>query len=206
MISAGEHKLPGSVRRRNRLTALASLAVVAGMVALAYASVPLYRLFCQVTGFNGTPQVAQEAPATIGTRTITVRFNADTAGGLDWRFKPSERQVVVRVGEQRLAFYQARNLADEAITATATFNVTPVKAGAYFAKVDCFCFTEQTLKAGESAELAVSFFIDPEIASDPDMNDVTTITLSYTFFEAPGAKQKAASARRPGAAEKRNVN
>ncbi len=205
-MAAGGHRASRATRRRNQLTAGVSLAVVAGMVGLAYASVPLYRLFCQVTGFNGTPQVAAQAPATIGERTITVRFNADTAGGLNWRFKPSERQVVVRVGEQRLAFYQARNLSDRPITGTATFNVTPVKAGAYFAKVDCFCFTEQTLKAGESAEMPVSFFIDPEIVSDPEMDDVTTITLSYTFFEAPGAKRKAASVRRPGAAGRRNVN
>ena len=172
-------------RRRNRRMAAALVAVPLAMGALAWASAPLYRLFCQVTGFGGTPGIAAEAPqAAADAPTIEIRFNADIAPDLDWRFGPVERAITVRLGEPALAFYRAENLGDEPVIGAATFNVTPLKAGAYFSKIDCFCFTEQRLGPGESADMPVSFFVDPEIAEDPNVRDVGTITLSYTFFRA----------------------
>ena len=168
---------------RNRRIAVTAFCFAALMVGAAFAAVPLYRIFCQVTGYGGTPQVAESAPATMLERRMTVRFNADTGPALPWEFAPARRKISIRVGEQALAFYRARNLSDRAVTGTATFNVTPLKAGQYFSKIDCFCFTEQTLAPGVSADMPVTFFVDPAIADDPNLDDVTTITLSYTFFE-----------------------
>ena len=181
-------------RRRNRRIAAALVAVPIAMGGLAWASAPLYRLFCQVTGFGGTPGIAADAPqAAADAPSIEIRFNADIAPDLDWRFGPVERAVTVRLGEPALAFYRAENLSDEPVTGAATFNVTPLKAGPYFSKIDCFCFTEQRLGPGESADMPVSFFVDPEIAEDPSVRDVGTITLSYTFFRAqePSAQAEA---------------
>jgi len=185
-------------RARNaRIAALLLLAPVS-MGALAWASAPLYRLFCQVTGFGGTPGIAAEAPqAAPGATSIEVRFNADIAPDLDWRFGPVERAVTVRLGEPSLAFYRAVNLGREPVTGAATFNVTPLKAGPYFSKIDCFCFTEQRLGPGESADMPVSFFVDPAIAEDPGVRDVGTITLSYTFFRTEDEKRAAATAPEP---------
>jgi cytochrome c oxidase assembly protein subunit 11 len=157
--------------------------VILGMVGLTAAAVPLYRLFCQVTGYGGTTQRAEAAPERQLDRTITVRFNADVAGGLPWSFAPVERAVEVRLGEQHLAFYRAHNGGDRTIVGTATFNVTPFKAGAYFSKIACFCFEEQAVQAGETVDMPVSFYVDPAILDDPDTGDVRAITLSYTFFE-----------------------
>ena len=168
--------------RRRAATALILGGVVCGMVGLSFGAVPLYRLFCQVTGFGGTTQVAEEAPVEIGERVVTVRFNADTARDLPWYFKPEQREIKVRVGEMAMAFYNAVNQSDRALIGTSTFNVTPVKAGAYFNKIECFCFEEQTLAPGERADFPVSFFVDPDIVEDRRLDDVTTITLSYTFF------------------------
>ncbi len=182
-------------RKRNAATAAAALGIVVVMGGLAYASVPLYRWFCQVTGYGGTTQVAVAAPEELHERSVTVRFNADVNSALPWRFQPVERRVKVRLGEERLAFYRAKNLADRPVTGTATFNVTPAKAGPYFAKLDCFCFTEQTLEAGRSVDMPVSFYVDPELALDRNLDDVTTITLSYTFFAAPGEPETRDSAR-----------
>ncbi len=182
-------------RRRNAATAAAALGIVVVMGGLAYASVPLYRWFCQVTGYGGTTQVAEAAPQELHQRSVTVRFNADVNSALPWRFQPVERSVRVRLGEERLAFYRAKNLGDRPVTGTATFNVTPAKAGPYFAKLDCFCFTEQTLAAGRSVDMPVSFYVDPELAGDRNLDDVTTITLSYTFFAAPGEPEPGDSAR-----------
>ena len=168
--------------RRRAATALILGGVVCGMVGLAFGAVPLYKLFCQVTGFGGTTQVAEEAPAEIGERVVTVRFNADTARDLPWRFKPEQREITVRVGEMAMAFYSALNQSDRSLIGSSTFNVTPVKAGAYFNKIECFCFEEQTLAPGERADFPVSFFVDPGIVEDRRLDDVTTITLSYTFF------------------------
>jgi cytochrome c oxidase assembly protein subunit 11 len=173
----------GRVSRNGRV-ALVLSGVAAGMAGLSFASVPLYKLFCQVTGYGGTTQRAERDAGRVIDRVITVRFNADTARDLPWAFRPVARQIEVRVGETQLAFYSASNRSSETITGTATFNVTPAKAGLYFDKIDCFCFTEQTLKPGESAELPVSFFIDPAIRDDKNLDEVKTITLSYTFFRA----------------------
>lgn len=169
-------------RSRNATVALTVVGLVFGMTGLAFASVPLYRLFCQVTGYGGTTQVAETAPVEIGERIYTIRFNADTDPALPWQFQPEERAVEVRVGEQGLAFYRAENVGTRAITGTATFNVTPLKAGPYFSKIACFCFEEQRLEPGESMPMGVSFFVDPAILEDPNLQEVTTITLSYTFF------------------------
>ena len=167
---------------RNRRTVLSLLMVAVGMGCMAYASVPLYRLFCQVTGFGGTTQRVASAPnAAASDRIITVRFDA-TVGDVPWAFEPAQLSVAARVGETELIAYRAHNAARQAVTGTATFNVTPSKAGQYFDKIQCFCFTEQTLQPGESAELPVSFFIDPAILQDRNLDDVDTITLSYTFF------------------------
>ncbi len=158
--------------------------VVVGMVGLSYASVPLYRIFCQVTGFDGTPQRADAAPdaAKVFDRQVKVRFNADTDPRLPWLFKPEQHVVDARIGESKLVFYRAENNADHPVTGQAVFNVTPAKAAIYFAKVECFCFTEQTLQAGQKVDMPVSFFIDPAFMTDPNMRDVTSITLSYTFY------------------------
>lgn len=171
-------------RRRNLAAAALLFGTAAGMVGLTYASVPLYKLFCQVTGFGGTTQVAAKAPGAVAGRTITVRFDANVARDLPWRFEPAAASVEARVGESVLAFYRARNVSDAPISGTATFNVTPHKAGPFFAKVECFCFTEQTLAPDEVVDLPVSFFIDPEILKSPEAKDFGEITLSYTFFRA----------------------
>ena len=163
---------------RNRRLALISFSVAAGMVGASYAAAPLYEVFCQVTGYGGTTQVAETAPGEVLDRKMTVRFNADVGKAMPWRFAPAQDRVEIKVGEQALAFYRAKNISGRTMTGTATFNVTPAKAGQYFNKVECFCFTEQELK-----DMPVTFFIDPDIAKDPNLDDVTTITLSYTFFE-----------------------
>jgi cytochrome c oxidase assembly protein subunit 11 len=173
-------------RRRNARTGVVLTGIVAGMIGLSFASVPLYRLFCQVTGYGGTTQIAAAAPGAVTERVIKVRFNADTAPGLPWSFKPVQREIALKIGESGLAYYRARNLAAEAVTGISTFNVTPLKAGRYFSKVQCFCFDEQRLEAGQELDMAVTFFVDPEILSDRNLDEVKTITLSYTFFRAPG--------------------
>jgi cytochrome c oxidase assembly protein subunit 11 len=170
--------------RRNAATATLLIGVVGGMAGLAYASVPLYRWFCQVTGFGGTTQVADRVPDRVLDRVITVRFNADVSAALAWRFRPLQHSIEVRLGESALAFYAALNQAQVTTTGSATYNVTPAKAGPYFTKIACFCFDRQTLAPGQSADMAVRFFIDPEMADDRNLDDVTTITLSYTFFNA----------------------
>ncbi len=172
--------------KRNWLTAVVAAGVVVGMMGAAYAAVPLYRMFCQVTGFGGTTQVAEKAPVAVGERIITVRFNADTARGMPWKFLPQQRAVSLKVGQQALALYEAANPTDRRIVGTSTFNVTPLKAGPYFSKIECFCFTEQALAPGQSVDMPVSFFVDPEISDDRNLDDVKTITLSYTFFEVVG--------------------
>jgi cytochrome c oxidase assembly protein subunit 11 len=169
---------------KNRKVAFVSAAVVAGMIGLAYASVPLYRMFCQVTGFGGTTQRAEAAPEKTIDRRMTILFDANTAGSLPWTFEPVQRSLEVKVGEENFAYYRATNKSNHAVTGSAVFNVTPDTAGAYFNKIQCFCFTEQTLKAGESVEMPVSFFVDPAIAEDHGLDKVTTITLSYTFYPA----------------------
>ena len=170
--------------RRNTATVLALVGVIGVMGTLTAFAVPLYQMFCRVTGYGGTTQVAAAPAATIVDRAITVRFNADVNPALPWRFQPARDEIRVRLGEAATAVYTARSFADVPVTGSATFNVTPAKAGLYFNKTECFCFTRQTLAPGASAEMAVSFFIDPEMAKDRNLDDVTTITLSYTFFKA----------------------
>jgi cytochrome c oxidase assembly protein subunit 11 len=168
----------------NRGTALVCVVVVAGMVGLSFAAVPLYRLFCQVTGFGGTTQRAEAVAGPVLDRMMSVRFDANVGPGLPWEFKPLKRQIDIKVGEQGQAFYRAVNHSDRPLTGTATFNVSPPLAGAYFVKIECFCFTEQTLEPGQSVDMPVVFYIDPEIVDDPDVENLGTVTLSYTFYPA----------------------
>ena len=168
--------------RRNTIFALGMAGIVAGMVGLSFAAVPLYRLFCQVTGFGGTTQVAEAAPDAVAERQFTIRFNSDVSPKLPWHFQPQVRSVEVKAGEPKLIFFEARNDGDVPTVGTATFNVTPLKAGQYFNKVQCFCFDQQPLAPGEEVQMGVSFFVDPAIMDDPGLDDVGTITLSYTFF------------------------
>ncbi|MFQ5984671.1 MAG: cytochrome c oxidase assembly protein [Alphaproteobacteria bacterium] len=172
---------------RKTTTALVLFGPVVGMLGLTYyGAVPLYRLFCQVTGYGGTTQVAAETPTTVVDHTVTVRFNADVGKGMPWRFRPARRSMSLRLGETGLATFIAENPTDEAIVGTATFNVTPQKAGVYFNKIECFCFTEQRLEPGERVEMPVSFFVDPAILDGSNVREVKTITLSYTFFKVEG--------------------
>lgn len=169
-------------QRSNLKVALASGALALSMIGAAYAAVPLYRLFCQITGYGGTTQVAEQEADTVLSKTINVRFDANSSRKLGWSFEPVERQITIKIGETYLAKYKAQNLGTTRTTGTSTFNVTPLSAGQYFNKIQCFCFTKQTLEAGESVEMPVSFYIDPEIVNDKDLDGVSTITLSYTFF------------------------
>lgn len=175
-----------TIARRNRRAGLALAAVAASMVGLAFASVPLYQLFCQVTGYAGTPGRADSVQTAVGdpqsAPVIEVRFNADIARDLPWKFKPEQKGQMVHLGEEALAFFRSENKSSQSYTGTATFNVTPLKAAEYFIKTECFCFTEQTLAPGEVADMPVTYYVDPAIRDDPNTRDVTSITLSYTFF------------------------
>ena len=176
-----------AAQRKNRTTAAICAGVVVGMVGLSYASVPLYRLFCQVTGLGGTTKVqTAKTERKISDELVAVRFDANVNAGMPWKFKPGQHDLQVRPGEETLAFYRATNHSDRPITGTATFNVTPYKAGPYFVKVDCFCFKEQTLAPGEIVDMPVSFYVDPEMLTDVNTKEVRTITLSYTFYEVAG--------------------
>ena len=170
---------------RKRGTAIALSSIVAGMVGLAFASEPLYRMFCDVTGYAGTTQVASTVPKSneISQRVVAVRFDANVNSKMPWTFKPVQREVKVRLGEQALAYFEATNDSDQPLVGTASFNVTPYKAAIHFNKIDCFCFTQQVLKSGETMKMPVTFFIDPELAKDSNADDLRTITLSYTFFQ-----------------------
>jgi cytochrome c oxidase assembly protein subunit 11 len=179
-------------RRRHRRVALIFSAVVAGMVGLSFAAVPLYRLFCAATGYGGTTQVAHVAPSEPGERVLTVRFDANVAPGLPWQFAPETPSVSLRTGETKTIFYKVTNKADRSISATAAYNVSPDQAGSYFDKLACFCFAEQTLQAHETAEWPVVFFLDPTLEQDETMKNVGAITLSYTFFASKNAPAKAA--------------
>jgi len=182
------------MRRRKGATALLLVSVVAGMVGLSFASVPLYRLFCQATGFGGTTQRADRAPANASDVVVTIRFNAETAPDLGWEFHPLQDAVTVHPGEQRQIFYRVVNKTTQPVTASATFNVTPAKSGIYFDKLQCFCFSEQHLEPGESADMGVVFFVDPDILTDPNTAELRTITLSYTMFRAHTPARPTASA------------
>jgi cytochrome c oxidase assembly protein subunit 11 len=181
--------------RRHRATALWCAALVAAMVGAAYASVPLYRLFCQVTGFDGTPRIANAPSTQVLDKTVDIRFDGNVAPGLAWRFEPARTTVQVRIGENTLAFYRATNLSDRPLRGTATYNVLPEQAAPFFNKLECFCFKEQLLQPGETLEMPVSFFIDPQIVGDKDAHGVRHITLSYTFY--PVAPPQPGLAERP---------
>lgn len=173
--------MTGIAQRNGRTAALAGLLAIA-MVALAYASVPLYRLFCQVTGFDGTTQRAAAAPGPVAGKEVWVRFDGNVATSLPWKFGPEKPREIVTIGEREMAFFTAKNLSARAITGTASFNVTPTQAGKYFSKIQCFCFTEQRLEPGQDVRMPVVFFVDPKILEDPDARQISEITLSYTFY------------------------
>jgi cytochrome c oxidase assembly protein subunit 11 len=169
--------------QRKNLTVLGLLTILAAMVTLVSFSVPLYRLFCAATGYEGTTQRAVADAANSSARTVTVRFDTAVAAGLPWRFEPVQNSVTVHLGEEKLVFFRAQNLSNRPIIGHATFNVTPVKTAIYFNKIQCFCFSDERLEPGASVDMPVDFFVDPALAKDPNAKDVTTITLSYTFFK-----------------------
>ncbi len=169
--------------------------VFVGMLGMAYAAVPLYDLFCRVTGFGGTPMVATSAPGVTGERAFTVRFDSNVSGGLGWRFEPEVNAVQARVGETLTVFYKVTNVSDRPTTGIASFNVTPDTMGGYFNKIQCFCFNEITLQPGESMEAPVVFFVDPSIEKNRDLKSASMITLSYTFFPAKGSPKPLAEVK-----------
>ena len=181
-----------SLEQRNRRMLFIGLLIAAGMLALGFAAVPLYRLFCQVTGFGGTTQVAtseeadlaERLAASAGGKTYSIRFDGNTERGMPWDFRPEQATDTVAIGQRDMAIYLARNNSDKPITGSATFNVEPEQAGAYFNKIQCFCFTEQTLQPGQEVRMPVLYYVDPAALDDPNMKGVEQITLSYTFHEA----------------------
>jgi cytochrome c oxidase assembly protein subunit 11 len=174
----------------NARLAWTMVAIVGGMLGLAYAAVPLYEAFCKATGFAGTPLVAQEGERPVIARTVEVRFDSNTDANLPWRFAPVERAVRIHLGEEKLVFFRATNLSQRPIVGTATYNVTPEWTAGWFNKIQCFCFTEQLLQPGQSVDMPVLFFVDADMDKDRRYDDVRTITLSYTFFEAKTERAK----------------
>jgi len=188
-----------NLRQRKAGTVAVLLVALGGMIALTAASVPLYRLFCQLTGYQGTTQRAEGASREVTDEIVTVRFNAEIGRGLPWTFT-APKPMTLKIGETGLAYFTARNDSQGAVTGTAVFNVTPDLAGLYFDKIACFCFTSQTLAPGQEAEMPVSFFVDPAILKDRDAKTVRTITLSYTFYpKDEGGKTAPTQASREGA-------
>jgi cytochrome c oxidase assembly protein subunit 11 len=190
-----EARTPADLKkeRSNRLVAGVCLAFFGGMVGMAYAAVPLYAMFCQMTGYGGTTQRVEQYSDRVLDRKITVRFDANVSSGLPWDFKPARRDMTMKIGETAEAHYTATNLFGTPTAGRATFNVTPEIAGSYFNKVECFCFTDTTLKPGETLDMPVVFYVDPDIADVPELKDITTITLSYTFFPIEEEKPVAAA-------------
>lgn len=187
-----------TLSRSNRRLALAVGGVFFAMVGVAYAAVPLYELFCRVTGYGGTTQRADAGADTVIDRTITIRFDANVNSKLGWEFKPLQRTITLKMGETAEVAYYAANKGATGSVGTSVFNVTPFEAGAYFNKIECFCFTEQELASGESVEMPVVFFVDPEMDKDEDLKHVKEITLSYTFFPAANAEEPVAAVPQPG--------
>src|SRR5260370_10025101 len=177
-------------KHRNLKVVASCVAVIGIMVGLTAYSPTLYRLFCAATGFGGTPQRVNAASGIASEEIITVRFDSNVAPGLPWRFEQVQREVKVHLGEQQLAFFTAENLSDQAVAGRATFNVTPPTSGIYFNKIQCFCFDEERLDGHQKVDMPLVFFVDPALASDPEMQDLNTITLSYTFFRS-GNPEKA---------------
>jgi cytochrome c oxidase assembly protein subunit 11 len=182
---------------RNDKVLAMCLGILVSMASLTYASVPLYRLFCQLTGFDGTPLRAEGPSGEQLEQQIEVRFDSNTSPDLDWEFGPERRSVKVHLGENGFTNFVARNKSGEEVVGTATFNVTPLLAAKYFNKTQCFCFERQPLKPGETAKLGVAFYVDPAIASDPETKRLKSITLSYTFFPAKGDTTDVAALKTP---------
>jgi cytochrome c oxidase assembly protein subunit 11 len=180
-------------RSRDLLVAFLCGGFVALMVGVSYAAVPLYSWFCRTTGFGGTPQVAKSAPAQTSDRTITVRFDSNVSAGLPWRFEPEQRTIKVKLGEVVTVSYGVTNEAARVTTGQAGYNVSPPTAGSYFEKINCFCFTPQTLKPGEKRDMAVVFYVDPKLAADAEQNGLDAITLSYTFYPVQRPEQAVAA-------------
>jgi len=189
---------PNRTKRRHSLVALSLAALVAGMVGLAFASVPLYRMFCQVTGYGGIPQRAEKAPGEVLDRTIRVRFDGNVDHGLPWTFAPVQQTMDVKIGETALAFFKATNNSSVPVSGRAIFNVSPELAGRYFTKIECFCFKQQTLAAGQTVDMPVTFFVDPKFVEDEDTKDISEITLSYTFYPSGEVNPPAAAAAPEG--------
>jgi cytochrome c oxidase assembly protein subunit 11 len=181
-------------KRRHGILALSLVGLVAGMVGLSFASVPLYRMFCQVTGYGGVPQRAEKAPGEVLDRTVTIRFDGNVDRALPWTFAPVQQTMDVKIGETVLAFFKASNNSAGPVSGRAIFNVSPELAGRYFTKIECFCFKQQTLAAGQTVDMPVTFFVDPKFVEDEDTKDISEITLSYTFYRSDGANPPAASA------------
>lgn len=177
-------------RDKNARLAWTMVAIVGGMLGLAYAAVPLYQAFCKATGFAGTPLVAKEGERPVIARTVEVRFDSNTDANLPWRFQPVERSVKIHLGEEKLVFFRATNLSQRPIVGTATYNVTPEWTAGWFNKIQCFCFTEQLLQPGQSVDMPVLFFVDADMNKERRYDDVRTITLSYTFYEAKTERAK----------------
>ena len=180
--------------RRDVAIAAACGVLVAGMVGASFAAIPLYKIFCSVTGFAGTTQVARIAPKHEIARELTIRFDSNVTPGLPWKFVPGQNEIKLHIGEVATVHYKVINEAARAITAQASYNVTPPTVGAYFDKINCFCFTQQTMKPGETREMTVVFYVDPKIVNDRDQDPLNTITLSYTFYRLPDAEQPVAEA------------
>ena len=189
--------------RRDVTVAAICGAVAAMMVGAAYASVPLYNWFCQTTGFGGTTQVAVAAPGQVLGRMINVRFDSNVAPGLPWKFEPEQNEIRIHIGEVATVHYKVTNMAAREITAQAGYNVAPPTVGAYFTKINCFCFTQQTMKPGETREMTVVFYVDPALAKDSDQNRLDTITLSYTFYRIPNPEKPVAEG--PAAADSKKL-
>lgn len=175
---------------KNGKTALIVSGVVIGMVGMSFAAVPAYRAFCQITGWGGTTQRAEANSTQVLDREITIRFDATVSNELPWQFEPEQVSQTLKVGETGLAYYAAENLSDKPVIGTASFNVQPAKAGLYFRKIECFCFTEQLLEPGQKVSMPMTYYIDPAIAKAKNLDDVKTITLSYTFYRNEDAEEQ----------------
>ena len=180
--------------RRDVLIAASCGVLVAAMVGASFAAIPLYNMFCRATGFAGTTQVSRIAPKHELARELTIRFDSNVAPGLPWKFEPEQNEIKLHIGEVATVHYKVVNEAARTISAQASYNVTPTTVGAYFDKINCFCFTQQTRKPGETREMTVVFYVDPKIVNDRDQDPLNTITLSYTFYRLPDAERPVAEA------------
>lgn len=193
-MSDARPQINETIQKSNRRLAVVCVGFFVGMIGMAYAAVPLYDMFCRVTGYNGTTQRVEQYSQTVLDKEITVRFDANIANGLGWDFKPKQREVTLKIGETIQVAYEATNITSRPLGGRATFNVTPQAAGAYFMKVECFCFTFNVLQPGETMEMPVVFYVDPEIVGVEELKNINALTLSYTFFPMSGEKPEVSSA------------